>query len=160
MISTTFLPFFFPCFGFLRAPRLELFDQPLVDLLHVDVGGDPVIPSHVLTLHRQSQILGHDTVLVDDFNTGSFQVLGERLERGGLVQLGSEGKPSGPGKDGGNRVGRGFVTGLVLSVVSGDGTVGSFRFHGLAVWGDELGSHHTERTETLGENVALYLYQT
>lgn len=160
MISTTFLPFFFPCFGFLRAPRLELFDQPLVDLLHVDVGGDPVIPSHVLTLHRQSQILGHDTVLVDDFNTGSFQVLGERLERGGLVQLGSEGKPSGPGKDGGNRVGRGFVTSLVLSVVSGDGTVGSFRFHGLAVRGDELGSHHTERTETLGENVALYLYQT
>lgn len=154
MICTNF--FSFSAFGFLRAPRLELLDQSLVDLLHVYVGGDPVIPGHVLALHRQSQVLGHDTVLVNDLNTGSFQVLGERLERGGLIQLGSEGKSSGPGKDGGNRVGRGFMTGLVLSVVSGDGTMGGFGFHGLAVGGDELRGHHTERTETLGENVALY----
>lgn len=88
-----------------------------VDLLHVLVRRDPVAATHVFTLHRQCQVLGHDSVDVDTLDTGRLEVLGEFGELGRVVQLGSEGETAGPGEDGRDGVGRRLLALLVLAVM-------------------------------------------
>jgi len=39
--------------------------------------------------------------------------------------------------------------------VTGDGAVSGFSLDGLAVWGNEDGSHETERSVTLGDDIGL-----
>jgi hypothetical protein len=93
-----------------------------LDGLHVDIGSDPVFTGHLGTVHSQGEILGHDSVDIDGLGTALFELGGKLGQLGGVVELGSEGETSGPGKDRGDRVGRGLVALLELSVVSSDGT--------------------------------------
>lgn len=106
-------------------------------------------------MDSEGKVLGHDFVLLDGSNGSSldlFGVLGKVLVS---VKLGTVLETTGPGKDGRNRVGRGLSSLLVDTVVAGDGTVGSLGLDGLAVRGDEHGSHQAERAVTLGDNVGL-----
>jgi hypothetical protein len=93
-----------------------------LDGLHVDIGSDPVFTGHLGTVHSQGKILGHDSVYIDRLGAALFELSGELCQLGGVVELGSEGETSGPGKDRSDRVGRGLVALLELSVVSSDGT--------------------------------------
>ena len=93
-----------------------------LDGLHVDIGSDPVFTGHLGAVHSQGEILGHDSVDIDGLGAALFELSGELCQLGGVVELGSEGETSGPGKDRGDRVGRGLVTLLELPVVSSDGT--------------------------------------
>lgn len=77
------------------------------------------------SLDADGQILGHLATL-DGLDDGSFQSLGEVLELLVLIKLGSVEKTTGPGIDRGDGVGGGLFTLLVLSVVTGNGTVSSF----------------------------------
>jgi hypothetical protein len=79
-----------------------------------------------------------------------FQRLGEIGELGIVVELGAVGEAAGPGEDRGDRVGRGFLALLVLAVVAGDGAVGGFGFHRLAVRRHQHRRHQAERAEALG----------
>jgi hypothetical protein len=45
-----------------------------MDLLHIFVGSDPIASSHVLSFHRQRQILGHDTIHIDSLHTSLFEI--------------------------------------------------------------------------------------
>lgn len=98
----------------------ELFLQLGLDSLHVDVRSDPVLSGHLGAVLCQSQILGHDSVNVDGLDTCLLEGLCESGDFGGVVELGSVGETTGPGEDGGDRVGRSFLALLVFSVVSGD----------------------------------------
>jgi hypothetical protein len=116
------------------SPRLDLLHQTLlsnvsihsrqiaqtyIDPFHVLIGRDPVPPSHLLALHRQRQILGHDIVHIDSLDAGLFQVGRKVCELGCGVELGAEGESSSPREDGGDRVGRCLLPFLVLTVVTG-----------------------------------------
>lgn len=59
-----------------------------------------------------------------------------------------------PGEHGGNGVGGGFLTLLVLSVMTGDGTVSSFSFNNVVTSNQNTG-HQTKRTITLSEAIRL-----
>ena len=63
------------------------------------------------------------------------------------VELGSVGQTPGPGVDGGDGVGGGLLSALVLPVVSGHGAVGSLGFDSLAVGAnlEELKSSHKSK---------------
>ena len=52
------------------------------------------------------------------------------------VELGPVSQTSGPGVDAGNGVGGGLLSFLMLTVVTGNGAVGSLRFNCLAVRAD------------------------
>jgi hypothetical protein len=93
----------------------------LLNGIHVSLGGDP--RSTVGTSARKSEVLGHDTV-VDGVDTGLLESLGELDELGGVVELSTLDKTTGPGEDGSNGVGGGLLTSLVLAPVAGDGSVG------------------------------------
>ena len=81
-----------------------------------------MFPLHLLSMDSQSKILGHDTLLVDQFNTRGFEVFTESEELGVVIEVGSVDETSGPCEDGSNGVGGGFVALLPFTVVSGDGT--------------------------------------
>lgn len=49
------------------------------------LGGNPGLP--LLAATGQSQVLGHDALLVDDVNAGALELFGEGDDVGGLVQL-------------------------------------------------------------------------
>jgi len=125
----------------------------LLNGVEVCTGGDIVILA--LLAACKSKILGHDALLVDNVNTSLLERLGKLDDLGGVVKLTTLGKTTGPGEDGGNGVGRSGVTLLVLTEVTGDGTVGRLGLEGLAVGGDEDRSHQTQTAETLGDNVGL-----
>ena len=72
----------------------------------------------------------------------------ERQHTRCVIQLGPVRQTSGPSKDAGNRIGAGHLALLVFPVVSGDGTVGSFGLHGLAVRAHKNRGHHTQGTIT------------
>ena len=103
----------------------------------------------------KSQILGHNAINIDGIKGGLLQSIGKGNDLGGLVKLTSLGNTTGPGKDRSNGVGRGLLTLLVLSVMTGDGSVGSLGLKGLSIRGDQDGGHETKGTETLSNNIRL-----
>jgi hypothetical protein len=131
---------------------LEVRSQFVQELL----GGEVVrsLDAVGITLDANGKILGHEASF-DGLNADVFQSLREVSQLSVVVQLGAVSKTSGPGKDGGNRVGAGFLSLLVHSVVASDGTVGSLSFDGLAVRANQNGGHHTQRAETLSNGVRL-----
>lgn len=138
-------------------PNLQLCRK---DSLHPLLHGIKVLASgNVITLALlstcQSEILGHDALLVDDVHASLLQTLGELDNLGGTVELATLGQTTGPGKDGSDGVGRGRVALLVLAVMAGNSTVSGLGLEGLSVGGDEDRSHQTQRTEALGYNVGL-----
>jgi len=60
-----------------------------------------------------------------------------------------------PCKDGGNRVGRGGATLLVLTPVTSNGTMGSLGLNSLTIGADKHGSHETERAVALSDDIGL-----
>lgn len=91
-------------------------------MIEIDRRSDPMRTRHLLSVDSQREILSHDTVLLNALHTALLESGAELLQRLVRVELGSEGKTSGPGKDRRDGVGRGLVALLMLSVVSGDGT--------------------------------------
>lgn len=107
-------------------------------------------------VHSESgdgQVLGHVTIL-NGLNAGSLEGVAPVEELGVVVKGGSVDEASGPSENGGDGVGGGFLSLLVESVVPGDSSMSSFSFHG-AIWSHQDGSHETQRSETLSQNVAL-----
>jgi len=109
---------------------------------HVLGGGDPGLT--VLAASGKGKILGHDTIIVDNLDTGTLELLSELDNVGGVVELTTLDETTGPGEDGGNGVGGGLVTLLVLTVVPGDGAVCGLGLEGLAVGGDKHGGHQAQ----------------
>ena len=68
----------------------------------------------------EGEIFGHDAVLVDDFDTGGFEVVAECAEGFVLVEFGSVEETACPGEDGRDGVGGRFVALLPFSVVPCD----------------------------------------
>lgn len=132
----------------------------LEDVLHATLngvevlGGGDVVLAAVLPA-GDGKILGHDAVDIDGVNTGLLEALGESDKLGGIVELATLDKTTGPSEDGGNGVGRGLVALLVFTVVAGDSAMGGFRLEGLAIGSDEDGGHETERAEALGNYIGL-----
>ena len=133
--------------------RLQINLESLLNGIQVFTG------SHVgrtfLLTAREGKVLGHDTFLVDNVDTGLLELLGEGNEFRGAVNQTTLDETTSPSVDGSNWVCRGLVALLVLTVVAGDCTVGSFRLECLSVRGGEGGGHETERSETLSDNVGL-----
>lgn len=127
--------------------------QAALDGVEVLGGGDVVLATGLAA--GQGQILGHDAVDVDGVNAGALEGLGKGDDVGGLVELTALDEAAGPGKDGGDGVGRGLLALLVLAVVAGDGAVGGLGLKGLAVGGDEDGGHEAEGAEALSDDVGL-----
>ena len=120
---------------------------------HVLLGSHPGLT--LLAAARERQVLGHDTLLVDNVNTGTLQLFSKGNQLGGVVELATLHQTPGPGEDGGNGVGRGLAALLVLTVVTSHGTVGSLGLEGLAGRGSQSRGHQTKRAETLGDDVGL-----
>ena len=137
----------------LQVGSLEVGLEAALNGSKVLLGGNPGLT--LLAASSQGKILGHDTLVVDNINTGALELLGELNNVGGAVELTTLDKTTGPGEDGGNGVGGGLVTLLVLTVVAGDGAVGGLGLESRAVGGDQGGGHQTEGTETLGDDVGL-----
>ncbi|MNE50718.1 hypothetical protein D3C80_1453100 [compost metagenome] len=72
-----------------------------------------------------------------------------------VVQFTSELQTSGPSEDRCDRVSRRRVTFLVLTIVTGYGTVCRFSFHGFSIRSNQCRSHQTQRTETLSYGIRL-----
>lgn len=132
---------------------LEVGLQPALNGSHVLASGDPRLT--VLATTGESQILSHDSLVVDNFNAGTLELLGEGDNVGGVIELTTLHKTTGPGEDRGNGVGGGLVTLLVLAVVTGDGSVGGLGLVGIAVGGSQGRGHQTERAEALGDDIGL-----
>ena len=108
----------------------------------------------LLRADQERQILGHFAA----FHRGDadlFQLLGEGLDLGRAVDLGAVGEAAGPGEDRGDRVGRGFLTLLMLAVMAGHRAVRRFRLDRLAIGRHQHRRHQAERAEALGDGVAL-----
>jgi hypothetical protein len=69
---------------------------------------DPVLPLHSLPVDTECEILRHDSIAVDGIDTACLEVASELDETLVLVPLAREYQSSRPGKDGGDRVGRGL----------------------------------------------------
>jgi hypothetical protein len=132
---------------------LEAGLQPPLNSIEVFVCCDPAAP--VLLAACKRKILGHDAINIDGVNAGLLELLGEDNELGGVVELTTLSKALCPSVDRGDGVGGGFVTLLVLAVVTGDCAVGGLSLEGLAIGRDEDGGHEAEGAETLGDNVGL-----
>jgi len=116
-----------------------------------------VFPLHILSVDSKGQILGHNTILVDDFNAGSLQVQSKLAERLVIVELGAVEQAAGPGEDRGDGVGAGLVTLLIFTIMPSDSSVSGLTLDNLAVGGDELRGHHSKTSESLGEDVTLHV---
>ena len=132
---------------------LESVLQSPLNSLHVLASSDIVLTASLSA--SKSKILGHDIVNIDGIDTGLLKSLSEGNNVWGLVELSTLDESAGPGKDGGDWVGRGLVALLVLTIVAGDGSVGGLGLEGLSVWGDEDGRHEAEGAEALGNDIGL-----
>lgn len=110
---------------------------------------------HVLAMNRERKVLGHDTININDLNTGRLEGLAEMLERLVVVELGTVQESPCPREYRSNRVRRRLVALLVLAVVARDGAVCSLALDDLAVWRNELTRHHAQRAKALCEDVGL-----
>lgn len=129
-------------------------------------------------MNSQSQILGHDVIVLHGVDTGRFQLISEGGQGLVLIQFGTMGQPTGPGKDTGNRVGRSWITLgrktiasqvntlspfsylsylLVFTVMTSDSTMGSFGFQGLSVRCHQNRSHQPKRAIPLSQDVGLHI---
>jgi len=125
----------------------------LLDCIEIVPGGDIIVLA--LLAHSQGEILGHDSLLIDNVNACLFERLGELDQLGSVVELTSLGKTSAPGKDRCDRVGRCWVALLVLTEMASDCTVCGLGLERFSIWCDENRSHQTQTTKTLGDNVGL-----
>lgn len=82
---------------------LEVSLQPPLNGGHVLLGSHPGLT--LLAATGQSQVLGHDALLVDDVNAGTLQLLGEGDNVGGLIERAALHQTAGPGEDRRNGVG-------------------------------------------------------
>jgi len=106
-------------------------------------------------MNCERKVLGHDTIDIDDFNTGRLKGLAEMLEWLVAVELGTVKEAACPCEYRSNGIRRRLVALLILTVVTGDGAVCSLTFDDLAVWSDEFTGHHAQRAEALCEDVGL-----
>jgi hypothetical protein len=90
-------------------------------------------------------------------STQTFSSVEAKLASSVVVELGAVGQAAGPCEDRGDRVGRGFLAGLVLAVVAGHRAVRGFGFHGLAVRRHQHRGHQAERAEALRHRVGLHV---
>ena len=126
--------------------------------VHVRVRDHPVLTPHpVLPMNRQSQILRHHPVHVNNLHARSLQRARKRLQLLVPVQVRAMQQPARPSKDRRDRVRRRLSPLLVLAVVSGDRAVRRFALDGEAVGRDKLRGHHSEGAETLREDVRLHI---
>lgn len=116
-------------------------------------GGDVVFM--VSFVVGKGKIFSYDVINVDGVNVGFFESFGKGNDFGGVVEFVMLDEIVGLGKDGGDGVGGGFMVFLVFMVVVGDGVVGSFRFEGFVIGGDENGGYEIEGVEVLSDNVGL-----
>lgn len=77
---------------------------------------------HILSVDSKRKILGHNTILVNDFDASFFEICAETAESIVLIEFGSVEETSCPGKDGCDGIGGCFVTLLPFTVVSCDGS--------------------------------------
>lgn len=132
---------------------LEVGLQAALDGCHVLAGGHPRLT--VLAAAGKGKVLGHDSLFIDNVDTGALKLLGKGDDVGGVVELTTLDETTSPGEDGGNRVGRCLTALLVLAVVAGDGTVCGLGLEGLTIGSDETRSHQTQGAEALSDNVGL-----
>jgi hypothetical protein len=125
----------------------------LLNSIEVCSGGDVVVLALLSTC--ESEIFGHDALLVDNVDASLLERLCKLDDLGCVVELTTLDKTTGPGEDGSNGVGRCGVTLLMLAEVTSDGTVSGLRLECLAIGGDEDRSHQTQTAETLSDNVRL-----
>lgn len=132
---------------------LESVLQAALNSVEVLIGGGIVRAGGLAT--SEGKILSHNTININGVDTGLLEALGKGNDVGGVVELATLDETTGPGKDGGNGVGRGLVALLMLTVVASDSTVGGLRLEGLAIGGNEDRGHETERAKALGDNIRL-----
>ena len=81
-----------------------------------------MFPLHVLSVNGKCEILRHDPVVVDNFDTGRFEIQTECSEWLVSIELGAMEEAPRPSEYGSDRVGRGFFSLLVFTVVAGHST--------------------------------------
>jgi hypothetical protein len=106
------------------------------------------------SLDADRQIFGHEARL-DGVDANLLQGLRESLQLGVVVEGGAVQQTASPCEDRSDGVGGGFLALLVLTVVTSDGSMGSFSFDSLAVGANQHGGHQTETSEALGDSVRL-----
>ena len=111
---------------------------------------------HFITVDTYSKVLGHFTAF-HYFNTNLLQCLAEIYQRLVVIQAATEFQTTGPCEDGGNGVGRGRLTSLVIAVVAGYSTVGSFCFHGFTIRCNQGRGHEAQGAKTLCNGIGLYI---
>mmetsp|Transcript_23346 Transcript_23346/g.41461 ORF Transcript_23346/g.41461 Transcript_23346/m.41461 type:complete len:385 (+) Transcript_23346:275-1429(+) len=107
-------------------------------------------------MDADGQILGHKASF-DGLDDRGLKVSGELDKLRVAVELSTVSKTAGPGEDGGDGVGGGGTTLLVLAPVTSDSTVGGLSLYGLSIRGDEDGSHEAETAVPLRDDVRLYV---
>jgi hypothetical protein len=129
---------------------LEVFSNSLDEIfsVQVSISGDVVASDD-----QDGKILSHGTTF-DGVDNDGFQRVTEVFKFLVVIQLSSVEETSSPSKDGGNRVGGGFLTLLVSSEMTSDGTVSSFSFQST-IGGKEDRGHQTERSVTLSNAIRL-----
>ena len=107
-------------------------------------------------MNQNSKILGH-AALFDSFNNSSFQLVTEVFEFLVSIEVSSVEETSGPGEDGGNRVGGSLLAALVLAVVAGHRAVRGLGLHCPAVRRHQHRRHEAERAEALRHRIGLHV---
>ena len=87
------------------------------------------------SVDTSGQVFGQHAV-VDGVHASGFEGIAEIEEILVSVELGPVSQTSGPGVDAGNGVGGGLLSFLMLTVMTGNGAVGSLRFNCLAIRAD------------------------
>lgn len=128
-----------------------------MNLVHVDVGHNPVLALHGLPMDRKREILGHDAVLVDDLHARRLKVLAERAQLVVAIELSTVQQSSRPREDGRDRVRRRLVALLPLTVVARHRPVCSLALDHVPVGCDQLARHHAQGAEALREDVRLHV---
>ena len=148
-----------------------------VDSVDIDVGDDPVFPLHVFSVDGKRQVLGHDSVLFNNFHARRLEVLCEQAQGVVVVEFGTVQEPTSPCEDGGDRVRARLIALLVLAVVPGNSacnekdlapatcsvcvvkrrTMCGFALNDQPIRRQQLARHHPETSKALREDVALYI---
>lgn len=97
-------------------------------------------------MHANGQVLGHLSVF-NGLDCGSLEGVAEVGEFRLVVELSAVEKTTGPGEDTGDGVGGGFFSLLVLSVVTGDSSVGSLSLNST-IRSVKNRSHQSQRSIT------------
>src|ERR1700726_1254176 len=124
--------------------------QVFRDLVEEAGGGEPTL----FGADQEREILGHEAGL-DGFDTDLLQRRSELLQFGIVVELGAVRQAASPGEDRGDRVGRGLLALLMLTVMPRHRAVGGLRFHRLAVRRHQHRGHQAERAVALRHRVGL-----